>query len=239
MELTAQQVRFFRDVGYLRLPGLVDKALVGQLYGFLRAESEREVLSRNLPVNGKYYQLFQRNPNLVERLIRHSTIVEPLRSLLGNNIVFLANRHNHATTNSGSFASAPRLHRDVLQWSRSLVTVLVYLQDSRIENGCTQVVPGSHHLPFTKLPGQGGGTWMDEHAEFRDLLDQAVPVPMEKGSVLAIDATTFHCVGENRSSRTRASITLAYRSVDELDFGPDLHRTILVSGEYIYRGNDG
>jgi hypothetical protein len=46
---------------------------------------------------------------------------------LGPNIELVENRHNHL-----SIYRAPgndRLHRDVLQWSRSILTVLLYLSD--------------------------------------------------------------------------------------------------------------
>lgn len=238
MELTTQQVRFFRDVGYLRFPERIGADLIGQLCDFLQFERVDGAPEWNSLTTEKLYRLYQRNPVLIDKLVRHPAIIDPLRSLLGNNIVFLTNRHNHGTAHSGHPAEPPRLHRDILQWSRSLVTVLVYLEDSCVENGCTHVVPGSHYLPFIKAPSQTGGTWMDEHTEFRSLLDQAVPIPMAKGSILTLDATVFHTAGENKDGKTRTSITLAYRSVDELNFNPDKKRTILVSGEYLYRGND-
>src|SRR5690348_18078340 len=35
-------------------------------------------------------------------------------------------------------------HRDQRGWSRPVVTVLVYLDNATLENGCLEIVPGSH-----------------------------------------------------------------------------------------------
>lgn len=131
------------------------------------------------------------------------------------------------------------MHRDILQPSRGLITAAVYLQDSTVDNGATRIVPGSHNLPYVGVPqADGGGTWMAEHREYEGLEEQAVPVPMREGDVLLFNGTLFHGVGYNLSGETRMSITLGYRSVDELDAEPDTMREVLVSGEYTYRGND-
>lgn len=229
MGLTFQQTRFFRDTGYLRLPGRIEDDLVSQLATFL---------SRQGATAEKLYGLQQLAPGLVDRLVRHEVILDPLRSLLGEHIVFLTNRHNCGILHPGISEDSLRLHRDILQWSRPVVTILVYLDPSRVDNGCTHVIPGSHQLPFVSNGERTGGTWMDEHEEYSDLLDQAVPVPMSRGAILALDATVFHAAGNNTSRDPRMTIALAYRSVDELDAQPDRKRSILVSGEYLYRGND-
>jgi ectoine hydroxylase-related dioxygenase (phytanoyl-CoA dioxygenase family) len=130
-----------------------------------------------------------------------------------------------------------RMHRDVLQWSRPIVTVLVYLEKSGVENGCTHVIPASHYAPFVSSGERTGGTWMDEHEQFADLFEQALPVPMRARSALVLDANVFHAPSLS-SHRTRMTIALAYRSIDELDAHAERQRAVLVSGNYIYRGND-
>jgi hypothetical protein len=236
MNLTASQVRFFRDAGYLRLSGLIDGELVDELRDFVIRES----LRRSERQMGKLYGLYERNPSLIGQLVSHPKLVGALTSLLGSRIVFLTNRHNCGILHpSGVAGDSRRLHRDVLQWSRPIVTVLAYLEDSNLDTGCTRLVPNSQYLPFVDSGVSTGGTWMDEHEEFRDLLDQSLPVPMASGSVLILDANTFHSASANQSGRTRTTIALAYRSVDELDpLAPKQRTTILVSGEHIYRGND-
>jgi ectoine hydroxylase-related dioxygenase (phytanoyl-CoA dioxygenase family) len=79
---------------------------------------------------------------------------------------------------------------------------------------------------------------MDEHSEFADMLDQAVPVPVPAGGALLFDGTLFHATGENTSANSRAAIVLGFRSCDELDALPDESRQVIVTGKRLYRGND-
>lgn len=155
-------------------------------------------------------------------------------------VVFVKNRHNHATINDAEATkSESRLHRDILQPTRGLITAAVYLEDATVENGCTHIVPSSQSLPFVGVPQEnGGGTWMDEHDEYAGLAEQALPVPMRAGSVLLFDGLSFHSVGQNLGGGTRTSVTLGFRAADELDFAPDNLRQVLIGGEQLYRGND-
>lgn len=242
--LTHEQVRFFRDVGYYKLGGILEPVDISLLRNFVRAETTAKQQGRLIQESGsaavKLYGLYDRNPGLIHSLLTKPALLEPLQSLLGPSVVFVKNRHNHATVNNAEATkSEARLHRDILQPTRGLITAAVYLEDATVANGCTHVVPGSQNLPFVGVPQEnGGGTWMDEHDEYAGLGEQALPVPMAAGSVLLFDGLAFHSVGQNRGDGTRASITLGFRAVDELDFTPDDTRQILVSGEQLYRGND-
>lgn len=233
-ELNPEQVRFFRNSGYIKLPDILSEKEVSELRDYLDTELDKQ--STN-----KLYRLYERNPQLIHRLITHPKLLEPLRSILGPNILFVKNRHNHMTRNdANSTQKDTRLHRDILQPTRGLLTALVYLEESTIDNGCTHIIPGSLYFPYVGVPQpDGGGTWMDEHDEYNGLLDQALPVPMPAGGVLLFDGLVFHKVGLNKTKGQRRSLTLGFRSVDELDFKPDYTRQILVCGKIIYRGNDG
>ena len=45
------------------------------------------------------------------------------------------------------------MHRDVRQWSRTICTVLFYLEETTVENGCTIAVPGtSRGVSVTRKP---------------------------------------------------------------------------------------
>ncbi len=179
--------------------------------------------------------ILNRDPVFME-VFTSETILQPLKSLLGPNIELVLNRHNHATFNRSGEA-VTRLHRDVLQWSRAVVTVIVYIDTATPETGCTRLVPGSHFLPYVGTPNNGG-TWMDEHSVFADLIDQAVPIPMSKGGVLLLDSLVFHTAGQNCTPSTRLSVCCAYHSVDELSGVASDPKKLLVCGERLYRGND-
>lgn len=236
MGLSHQQILHFRQAGYLRVPGVFESDLIADVDDFLVRTSGVGAIRSGGQV--KLYDFLHRAGEVGRRVVCHPGLIDILTALLGPNVVLTLNRHNQAAMNAPGEAE-PRLHRDILQWTRNVVTAVVYLQNSTEENGCTYLIPGSQYAPFVGVSQKdGGGTWMDEHAEYADLLDQAVPVPVERGGLLLMDSLVFHSVGANRSTSDRRSIVLGYRSVDELE-PRDLHPSqFLVAGEDLYRGND-
>ncbi len=239
--LSHEQARHFRSQGYHKLPAIFSGNQVAELREFVASEADKErTLGRAIgaPVM-KLYGLYARNPDLMGQVIRSSRLTGALQSILGPNVAFITNRHNHATINDKKGEPAEGLHRDILQPTRGLVTAAVYLQDSTIENGATRIIPGSQNMPFVGVPqANGGGTWMAEHEEYTGLEDQALSVPMPEGGVLLFDGLAFHGIGANASGDSRMSITLGFRAIDELDYRPDTERQIVVAGNQIYRGND-
>jgi ectoine hydroxylase-related dioxygenase (phytanoyl-CoA dioxygenase family) len=236
MRVTNQHVRFFRDTGYLRLNGVLPEADVSEMRRIITSHVANRVQPYRTDPNGEIVKLdalVSRDPIFL-RVIRAPLIADALRSLLGPNVELKLNRHNHATLNAPGY-NKYRLHRDVLQWTRNLVTVLIYLEDATVENGCTYVVPATQHLPCRNVP-DNGVTCMDDNDLYADLLEQSVPVPMPAGGVLLLDACVFHSVGENTSGSTRQSLCLAFHSADELSEPSD--QSQLVLGERIYVGND-
>lgn len=238
--LNHEQTRFYRDQGYFKLLGVYDPEEIAEMREFVTEEISQsvDVIDPSNP-NKKLYGLYDRHTELMGRVIGNKALLGALESLLGPNVVFVKNRHNHATINNQRGAPAEGMHRDILQLSRGLLTAAIYLQDSTIENGATRVVPGSHNLPYVGVPQKnGGGTWMAQHNEYSGLEKQAVSIPMHEGDVLLFNGALFHGVGHNLSGQTRISMTLGFRSVDELDAFPDESRQVVVAGEFIYRGND-
>lgn len=244
MSRSHERSRHFRSAGYLRLLDVFSQEQTAELRRFVLAEKAAEDAAHHECGEGevgKMYGLYNRNPKLIHNVITNPLLVHALCELLGPNVVFVKNRHNHMTVNDkqSTGSSETRLHRDVLQPTRGLLTAVVYLERATEDNGCTCILPGSHDLPYVGVPQpDGGGTWMDEHAEYEGLADQALPVPMPGGSVLLFNSLAFHSVGRNLTVWTRASMTLGFRAVDELDYEPDRTREILVAGDYLYRGND-
>lgn len=237
--LNYEQARFYRDQGYYRLTGAFNQQQTAIMRQFVLTEAGKVIQDNLIFPNGKIYGLYDRHPELMQQVIGNKALIGALESLLGPNIVFVKNRHNHATINDHQGDPAEGMHRDTLQPSRGLITAAIYLQDSTVSNGATRIVPGSHNLPYVGVPQpNGGGTWMAEHDEYAGLEDQALPVPMTEGSVLLFNSNLFHGVGRSTSDSPRMSMTLGYRSADELDAKPDDSRQIIVHGEHIYRGND-
>jgi phytanoyl-CoA hydroxylase len=229
--LSPQQIQLFRHNGFLRLPQILPESLVDQLKNAIWEDIKNEVEPVVRNPDGKVVRL----SNVVDRaaifydVATHPLVLDPLESLLGPNIELIKNRHNHATLRTSEEKNSG-LHRDVKQWSRTIFTVIFYLEETNLDNGCTRIVPGSHHLP-----GVDGSLFDTQWAQ--DLNDQILPVPMPKGGMLVIDSMLIHGPGDNKTKDTRMSMTMGYHSVDEINDVPNPKR-IVVRGEGIYNGND-
>lgn len=229
--LSPYQIQLFRHNGFLKLPNKLPKETVEQLKETITKNIHDEVEPVVRDPNGKIVRISA----LVERehifleTASSSLVLDPLASLLGDNIELLTNRHNHATLRTAS-EYKDNMHRDVKQWSRTIFTVLFYLQETTIENGCTVAVPGSHHFPGTP-------TRLKELDWTKEVLEQAVPIPMPEGGMLVIDSMIMHGVGQNKTPDTRISMTMGYHSVDELSEVRNPKR-IIVRGDGLYGGND-
>lgn len=237
MSFSQEKVRFFRHNGYLKIEDRLPIGDIEKLKEIISYNSNNEIPPIIKNSNGQVSRLdnLLNRSSLFLEVLKTKTILDPLKALLGPNIEVTTNRHNHATYNfKGDNPS--RLHRDVLQWSRTVLTAIIYLDETTENNGCTNLIPGSHFLPYVGTPNNGG-TWMDEHSIYSDLIYQAIPIPMPAGGILIFDSLVFHAVGENKTEDSRLSCCFAFHSIDELSNIQDPKKILLV-GEKLYRGNE-
>jgi ectoine hydroxylase-related dioxygenase (phytanoyl-CoA dioxygenase family) len=234
MSLTNEQVALFRHNGFLRLPERLPQATVDSLKATIWRHIREEIAPIDRDREGRVVrisQIWDREP-IFREAMTCAPVLDPLESLLGPNIELITNRHNHATLRLAD-EGAHYFHRDVLQWSRPIVTILFYLEDTTVENGCTWVIPGTQFLPGRR----NNDVREDEELKHAGVFDQAVAVPMPEGGLLALDSLTIHTAGKNTTPGTRISMTVGYHSVDELS-PIENPRRALVRGQRIYLGND-
>lgn len=230
MVLTAEQVWLFRLAGFVKLPGVLPPETVRALKDAIgeAIAAAREPVVRN--AEGRIVRLsnvLHRTP-IFREVATSALVLDPLEDLLGPHVELLRNRHNHVTLRLPD-RRAEGLHRDVPQWSRGIVTVLFFLEESTCEKGCTQLVPASHLLPWA-----ADAAGAIEHGR---LQDQVARVEMPEGGLMAIDSLLWHSVGSNKTGETRMSMTMGYHSVDDLASVEDPQR-LLVRGRRPYAGNN-
>jgi len=111
-------------------------------------------------------------------------------------------------------------HQDQAYWintdDRRTATCWLAIDDSTIENGCMQFLPGSHRDPVRPHRPLSGDRH-DQHTLVTDLgpADVMVPVEIRRGDITVHNEGVLHGSGGNRSghSRRRAYIN-AFRSLD-------------------------
>lgn len=230
-KLEPSEIELFRHNGFIKLPTRIPKKRVEELKAaaLVDIQGEVEPVARQDGRVDRISNLWGRG-GVFRKTIESDEILEPLESLLGPNIEFMLNRHNHVYLRGLNSLASTELHRDCKEWSRTILSVLLYLEDSHLENGCTHVVPGSHHLPTFKALDRDGHL-------FKTALSHTIPLPMPAGGLLAIDGLLLHRAAVNQSNNTRMSMTLGYHSADEFSVSDD-RKHVLVRGERFYGGND-
>ncbi len=233
MDLTPEQLWYFRHNGFLKLAYQLPQSTVAKL----KEAVYKDIAAEKGPVTRDADGIVQRLSDILGRdpiFWKTATcppLLDALKALLGPNIEVIRNRHNHVMLRSATLGSY-YMHRDAFSFTRSSVTAMIYLEETNLENGCTEILPGTHLLPWLEQP-------LEENEKFlqMDLRQQAVRLPMPAGGIVLLDSSVCHSQGANHTDGTRMSITLGYHSADELAGGED-DKSTLVCGSRIYKGND-
>jgi hypothetical protein len=103
------------------------------------------------------------------------------------------------------------LHQDYIAWPdfpKSFLTVLIPLDASTEENGCTTVYEGYHHNGLL-TPADG-----KFHTVPRELVDESrrIALVLEPGDVAIFDGFTPHESNPNRSDASRRQLYLSYNA---------------------------
>lgn len=137
------------------------------------------------------YALPVKHPTFLE-LCTHPGLLDRARGILGEDCVLAA--FNGLAVPPGGVGQA--LHRDhpVPTPGTPLYLHLVCALDAfTVANGATRVVPRSHVDPGARRPPS-------------ELEDQAVPVEVAAGGVVAFDGSLVHAAGPNRTDRPRRAL---------------------------------
>jgi phytanoyl-CoA hydroxylase len=84
------------------------------------------------------------------------------------------------------------------------------LEDATVENGCLWAIPGGHKLGLKSrfMRADGGGTRFEVFDSSPWPEEKAVPLEVEKGSVIVLHSLLPHLSRENRSAKSRHAYTL-------------------------------
>lgn len=93
---------------------------------------------------------------------------------------------------------------------------LIYLQDTRLENGCLRVIPGSHrkylplHAELTKTERMALREYENPHHAAFQYADDEIDVAVNAGDLVVIDARVLHATHPNTSEHFRSMLVLWY-----------------------------
>ena len=144
-----------------------------------------------------------------ERLPRTPALVDLVSAFVGPDILLF---RNTLMLKPGNHGSAHGLHQDSSYWHMepaTQVTVSIALSDATTENGCFQVIPGSHK---SELRDWGVIHRADNKLTDRNDVDISglTELPLGAGSAIFFDSKLVHGSGANTTPNPRNTALYAY-----------------------------
>jgi len=247
--LNDEQVAFYRDEGYLCLPGLIDAPWIGKLKEGLAALVER---SRTTSASDGTFDLEDGHTADNPRLRRiaylddldpvfwdfaeNSILPDVVADLVGPDVTFRECLCNYKWASGGQ---AVKWHQDIPFYPHTNLTpmqVLVALEDVTPEQGPLKVIPRSHLGPVFDHYGPDGGWtgYIDEADHDNIALDTARELTGIAGTVTIHHGVTVHGSRRNDSPFGRPVLILGYNAADALPYTapayPSSHHGTIVRG---------
>lgn len=151
----------------------------------------------------------------LDELVRHPAVLDAVESVLGPDILVWASSIFAKAPASADFVS---WHQDMTYWGlepAEIVTAWIALTDSRPDNGCMRVVPGSHSREI--MPHRdtfAKDNMLSRGQEVAVEVDEATAVDIElsPGEMSLHHAKIVHGSHANRSRRPRIGFAVRYIS---------------------------
>jgi Phytanoyl-CoA dioxygenase (PhyH) len=224
MTLTDSEVHFYKEQGFLCLPGFVAadavEALRDEVFDVLEANGlPRHELDRATRTEDKLRQCSQYLAGShLDRLTNGAaTMTVASRLIEGRAVRYLPFTAVKAGGGGGTFH--PHQDNNYTRHDPALgsINIWVALDDMTPENGCLQVVPGSHRQQLDSRTSDDG----DSHRQVDVDPLHCLPARMRAGDAVAFSRWTVHGSGPNSTDRPRVAYALQYHREDVRWFDRD------------------
>ncbi len=155
---------------------------------------------------------------------RSRRIVTKVAQLLGGEV---AHFHSKVMQKAPKVGGAWEWHQDYGYWYKSgflfpdMLSVMIALTPSTSENGCLQVLPGSHKMGRIEHLNTGEQVGADSEKVDAYLKLRGVEYcELQPGDALFFDCNLLHCSGQNTSENPRWSIISAYNRTENKAYLP-------------------
>jgi phytanoyl-CoA hydroxylase len=234
--LTQEQIDFYEEHGYLRIPNVFSKEEIDSM------DVELESLIQNWATSeagwtGPWRKVYmdaatEKKSKLIAlhdlsfysqawtKAVVNKKLCDSMADLLGPNVEL-----HHSTLH----AKPPEtghpfpMHQDWAFYQHEdgrYVDVLVHLDDTDDNNGCIRFLDGSHKLGalehVTRTP-EGPCTPHLPTDKFS--LEDTVPVPAKRGDVVVFQIHTIHGSRINKTSKMRRLVRVGYRNPENVQTG--------------------
>jgi ectoine hydroxylase-related dioxygenase (phytanoyl-CoA dioxygenase family) len=217
--LTDEQLAQYHRDGFVFVEGLLSPSEADLLPQIARRDRQMEQAAYfTTDAQGgrsKISLSFELTDDIYSMLARCERIVTPVEQLLGDAAVHF---HHKMMLKEPYVGGAWEWHQDYGYWYEnqkflypSLLSCMVALDGASRDNGCLQVLRGSHHLGRINhgvSGGQAGADMARVQAAMQRL--ELVYCEMKPGAALFFHSNLLHRSDQNRSPRSRWSLIACY-----------------------------
>lgn len=214
--LTEDQIKAYWDDGFLVFDDILNGAEVERLRECCEdpnitdkrnQEAYRKITLHQLGITSLHDAFLA--------LAMHPAIVTKIKALLGPDIQL---QHSKLATKPPSKGIGPfPWHQDYAFYPHTntdLLSVMVMLDDATPENGCMQMVKGSHKLGVLNHAVDGRFTGACQEQEIWSMPGAVVDITPRAGGISIHHALTLHGSPANMSGKPRRGIVFSYRADD-------------------------
>ena len=222
--LTPAQVEHYHAEGYVAIPGFLSAEEIAAFLSEMDAASTGNTLADhdatrmemepNQPPDGtQVRRLYEpcSHYGVFRAFSESERLLDAVGALLGPDLVFHYSKINMKPAGVGS---PVEWHQDLSYYPlthRGSVSILFYLDDATVANGCLQVIPRRHQSELMSHSTDGFFQGRVTEAVDQSL---AVPIPGAAGTVIFMHAMTPHASIANVSDTPRRTLILSYRAAD-------------------------
>ncbi|MEE3232588.1 MAG: phytanoyl-CoA dioxygenase family protein [Candidatus Latescibacterota bacterium] len=215
--LNSEQMRNYNEHGFLMLPSFFTGEEMQQVLEIARADRALMNDSNDrLDRSGKVSRLSLRydlQPSIYSAYARHRAIVEPMQQLIGEEVFHY---HHKMMLKEPRIGGAWEWHQDYGYWYNNflrpaMASCMIFVDRATKENGCLQVLRGSHklgRLDHGKAGDQTGADLQRVEIVRNDL--ETVYCEMEPGSLLFFHSNLLHRSDANESEESRWALICCY-----------------------------
>lgn len=238
--LSARQVAFYRENGYLVIENFLNKSelqvlndelerLVAEKAGSLdRDDGDFNLEKKSGGIDGeavgtgilRKIQEITKYSAFFESFVASEKMLDPIEDLIGPNIYYHSSKIMFKPARHGGIKP---WHQDYAYWMSTepeQVTSWLAIDDATLDNGCIELIPGSHRLGLIPHHSEELQISLDNIPQ-----DKILKVPVSAGTIIYFHVLTLHFSGPNRTDRSRRSLITDYdphaRRVESKGFAGD------------------
>lgn len=227
--LTAAQIEQYNQDGYLILKGFFNQEEVSKLY---QIAIEDSIMSKNaINVNdssGKRSKLslwYKPGDDVYGLLTRGSSLINTVDKLLDGD-ASVCHFHSKLMQKEPRVGGAWEWHQDYGYWYKNefllpdqMMSVMVAITDANQENGCLQVIKGSHKMG--RVEHGFSGEQVGASQRYVDLAlktMELIYVELKGGDVLLFHSNLLHRSEANLSDKPRWSMISCYNRASNIPY---------------------